>query len=132
MEASLLIPSLLVNCTISSLVKSPNQCCKLSRKIFTFTFTIDGSVSTVSCHVRTTRVLLFFDLYENNIVQLTSTLEKTRLRDLSKTLPRFRDPANILRDHSFSRYHSLCIYFKSVKRLRFYMLVGFSEKSTFE
>ena len=28
--------------------------------------------------------------------------EKTRLRDLSKTLPRFRDPAKIL---SFLRYH---------------------------
>ena len=30
--ASLLIPSLLVNCTLSSLAKSPNQCCKLSLK----------------------------------------------------------------------------------------------------
>ena len=29
---SLLIPSLLVNCTLSSLAKSPNQCCKLSLK----------------------------------------------------------------------------------------------------
>ena len=32
--------------------------------------------------------------------------EKTRLRDLSKTRPRFRDPAKILRDPRFSRYHS--------------------------
>ena len=31
---------------------------------------------------------------------------KTRLRDLSKTLPRFRDPAKIFRDPHFSRYHS--------------------------
>ena len=31
--------------------------------------------------------------------------EKTRLRDLSKTLPRFRDPAKIFRDLRFSRYH---------------------------
>ena len=31
---------------------------------------------------------------------------KTRLRDLSKTLPRFRDPAKIFRDPRFSRYHS--------------------------
>ena len=31
---------------------------------------------------------------------------KTRLRDLSKTLPRFRDPAKIFRDSRFSRYHS--------------------------
>ena len=31
---------------------------------------------------------------------------KTRLRDLSKTLPRFRDPAKIFRDPCFSRYHS--------------------------
>ena len=27
-------------------------------------------------------------------------------RDLSKTLPRFRDPAKIFRDPRFSRYHS--------------------------
>ena len=32
MGASLLIPSLLVNCTLSSLAKSPNQCCKLFLK----------------------------------------------------------------------------------------------------
>ena len=32
--------------------------------------------------------------------------EKTRLRDLSKTLQRFRDPAKIFRDPRFSRYHS--------------------------
>ena len=31
---------------------------------------------------------------------------KTRLRDLSKMLPRFRDPAKIFRDTRFSRYHS--------------------------
>ena len=31
---------------------------------------------------------------------------KTRLRDLSKTLPRFRDPAKIFRDPRFSWYHS--------------------------
>ena len=37
---------------------------------------------------------------------------KTRLRDLSKMLPRFRDPVNIFRDPRFSRYHSpplICI-----------------------
>ena len=32
--------------------------------------------------------------------------EKTRLGDLSKTLPKFRDPAKIFRDPRFSRYHS--------------------------
>jgi len=32
--------------------------------------------------------------------------EKTRLRDLSKTFPRFQDPAKIFRDPRFSRYHS--------------------------
>ena len=32
--------------------------------------------------------------------------EKTRLRDLSKTLPRFWDPAKIFQDTRFSRYHS--------------------------
>ena len=31
---------------------------------------------------------------------------KTRLRDLSKTLPRFRDPVKIFRDPRLSRYHS--------------------------
>ena len=31
---------------------------------------------------------------------------QTRLRDLSKTLPRFRYPAKIFRDPRFSRYHS--------------------------
>ena len=31
---------------------------------------------------------------------------KTRLRDLSKTFPRFRDPAKIFRNSRFSRYHS--------------------------
>ena len=31
---------------------------------------------------------------------------KTRLRDLSKTLPRFRDPVKIFRDLRLSRYHS--------------------------
>ena len=30
--ASVLIPSLPVNCTLNSLAKSPNQCCKLSLK----------------------------------------------------------------------------------------------------
>ena len=36
--------------------------------------------------------------------------EKTRLRDLSKTLPRFRDPAKIFRDPRFSRYYSAPLY----------------------
>ena len=31
---------------------------------------------------------------------------KTRLRDWSKILPRFRDPAKIFRDPRFSKYHS--------------------------
>ena len=31
---------------------------------------------------------------------------KTRLRDLSKPFPRFRDPVKIFRDPRFSRYHS--------------------------
>ena len=31
---------------------------------------------------------------------------KTRLRDLSKTFPRFRDPVKIFRDLRLSRYHS--------------------------
>ena len=32
--------------------------------------------------------------------------QKKRLRDLSKKLPRFRDPAKIFRDSRFSRYCS--------------------------
>ena len=54
---------------------------------------------------------------------------KTRLRDLSKTLPRFRDPAKIFRDPRFSRYHSpplfcarvfprFCLFEDSSKRLK--------------
>ena len=31
---------------------------------------------------------------------------QTGLRDLSKTFPRFRDPAKIFRDSRFLRYHS--------------------------
>ena len=38
--------------------------------------------------------------------KVKSNHAKTRLRDLSKTLPRFRDPAKIFRDSRFSRYHS--------------------------
>ena len=33
-------------------------------------------------------------------------MQKTRLRDLSKTLARFRDPAKIFQDPRFSRCHS--------------------------
>ena len=39
--------------------------------------------------------------------------EKTRLRDLSKTFPRFRDRAKIFRDPRFSRYHSPPLLFCS-------------------
>ena len=35
--------------------------------------------------------------------KVKSNHEKTRLRDLSETLPRFRDPAKIFRDPRFSR-----------------------------
>ena len=38
--------------------------------------------------------------------KLKTNHAKTRLRDLSKTLPRFRDPVKIFRDPRFSRYHS--------------------------
>ena len=40
--------------------------------------------------------------------------EKTRLRDLSKTLTRFRDPSKIFRDPRFSRYHSPPLYIVSL------------------
>ena len=50
--------------------------------------------------------------------QVKTNHAKTRLRDLSKTLPRFRDPAKIFRDPRFSRYHSppLERHFGPVKR----------------
>ena len=38
--------------------------------------------------------------------QVKTNHAKTRLRDLPKTFPRFRDPAKIFRDPRFSRYHS--------------------------
>ena len=37
---------------------------------------------------------------------------KRRLRDLSKTLPRFRDPVKIFRDPRLSRYHSPPLLFE--------------------
>ena len=43
---------------------------------------------------------------------------KTRLRDLSKTLPRFRDPVKIFRDPRFSRYHSPPLLVMVVCRMR--------------
>jgi len=38
--------------------------------------------------------------------QVKTNHAKTRLPDLSKTLPRFRDPVKIFRDPRLSRYHS--------------------------
>ena len=46
---------------------------------------------------------------------------KTRLRDLSKTLPRFRDPAKIFRDPRFSRYHSPPLIFLFIYFLKHYV-----------
>ena len=43
---------------------------------------------------------------------------KTRLRDLSKTLPRFRDPVKIFQDPRFSRYHSPPLLVMVVCRMR--------------
>ena len=48
---------------------------------------------------------------------------KTRFRDLSKTLPRFRDPAKIFRDPRFSRYHSPPLYLFG---LQFFFMSSFS------
>ena len=39
---------------------------------------------------------------------------KTRLQDLSKTLPRFRDPVKIFRDPRFSWYHSPPLFLKGL------------------
>ena len=47
---------------------------------------------------------------------------KTRLRDLSKTLPRFRDPAKIFRDPRFSSYHSPPLISYSVLEYYLYTL----------
>ena len=70
---------------------------------------------------------------------------KTRLRDLSKTLPRFRDPVKIFRDPRFSRYHSrhplqrqtnirkrLCIFTESCTVFFVLLIVLFKEISDYE
>ena len=44
---------------------------------------------------------------------------KTRLRDLSKTLSRFQDPAKILRDPRFLRYHSPPLKGKGFHKVRY-------------
>ena len=57
---------------------------------------------------------------------------KTILRDLSKTLPRFRDPAKIFRDPRFSRYHSpplMQININRQKVLRYLKLHFFGRSS---
>ena len=54
--------------------------------------------------VRNLSPTLFGKSFETEKVKTNHA--KTTLRDLSKTLPRFRDPAKIFRDQSFSRYHS--------------------------
>ena len=58
---------------------------------------------------------------------------KTRFRNLSKTLPRFRDPAKIFRDPRFSRYHSPPLRFIHCKNKRISVLSvtkTFSQTST--
>ena len=47
-----------------------------------------------------------FDKKFRNSKKVKTNHAKTRLRDLSKTLPRFRDPVKIFRDLRLSRYHS--------------------------
>ena len=48
---------------------------------------------------------LFGKKFRDSLKVKTNHAE-TILRDLSKTLPRFRDPAKIFRDSRFSKYHS--------------------------
>ena len=78
---------------------------------------------------------------------------KTRLRDLSKTFPRFRDPVKIFQDPRFSRYYSppgaqgscrhplqrqtnirkrLCIFTESCTIFFFLLIVLFKEISDYE
>ena len=55
--------------------------------------------------VRNPSPILFGEKFRDS-KKVKTNHEKTRLRDLSKTFPRFRDPAKIFRDPRFSRYHS--------------------------
>ena len=56
--------------------------------------------------------------------------EKTRLRDLSKTFPRFRDRAKIFRDPRFSRYHSppLCLAGRDAQEVLYTGFVHYTEQ----
>ena len=55
--------------------------------------------------VRNPSLRLFGEKFRDS-KKVETNHEKMRLRDLSKTFPRFRDPAKIFRDSHFSRYHS--------------------------
>ena len=55
---------------------------------------------------------------------------KTRLRDLSKTLPRFRDPAKIFRDPRFSRYHSPPLTIQNAKTCRSLEVIAYKNRTT--
>ena len=63
--------------------------------------------------VRNPSLRLFSEKFRDS-KKVKTNHEKTRLRDLSKTLPRFRDPAKIFRDPRFSRYHSPPLFVQKI------------------
>ena len=65
--------------------------------------------------VRNLSLRLFGEKFQGS-KKVKTNHEKTRLRDLSKTLPRFRDPAKIFRDPRFSLYHSPPLQLKLSKK----------------
>ena len=54
---------------------------------------------------------------------------KTRLRDLSKTLLRFRDPAKIFRDRRFSWHHSPPLQRPTAVHLEFHIAIFWSQET---
>ena len=61
--------------------------------------------------VRNPSLRLFGKKFQDS-KKVKTNYAKTRLRHLSKTLLRFRDPAKIFRDPRFSRYHLQPLVFK--------------------
>ena len=66
--------------------------------------------------VRNPSPRLFGKNFRNSKKVKNKPYAKTRFRDLSKTLPRFRDPAKIFRDPRFSRYHSPPLTYYHISR----------------
>ena len=65
----------------------------------------NGKIRDAEILVRNPSPRLFGKKFRDS-KEVNTNHAKMRLQDLSKTLPRFRDPAKIFRDPRFSRYHS--------------------------